>query len=177
MGCKGGFSQAQCCHMASFHYLPSRATRVIDRMQSRVYIGNFSAEGNVFVGNLHDSQFARTLLSCLSAEPHGPPLLPINTLVTHCSLSSIFLQCAVLEFLLNIHGKPCCAMLRQAIQKHERHVQRHWACQICPSTHADSYTRCGHLAESGSTHDCYYYYLYHYHHGHYNHKHLYHCYH
>ncbi len=83
MGCKGGFSQAQCCHMASFHYLPSRATRVIDRMQSRVYIGNFSAEGNVFVGNLRDSQFARTLLSCLSAEPHGPPLLPINTLVTH----------------------------------------------------------------------------------------------
>ena len=50
VGFKGGMSQAQCCHLASFHYLPSRAARVIDRMQSRVYIGNFSKEGNVFVG-------------------------------------------------------------------------------------------------------------------------------
>ena len=52
LGCNGGFSSAQCCHLGSFHYLPSRATRVIDRMQSRVYIGNFSTEGNVFVGKL-----------------------------------------------------------------------------------------------------------------------------
>ena len=69
MGCKGAFSQAQCCHLASFHYLPSRATRVIDRMQSRVYIGNFSAEGNVFVGKSLDFKFARTLLSCLGVKP------------------------------------------------------------------------------------------------------------
>ncbi|DBB09677.1 TPA: hypothetical protein ACH3X3_001323 [Trebouxia sp. C0006] len=59
MGCKGGFSQAQCCHMASFHYLPSRATRVIDRMQSRVYIGNFSAEGNVFVAGFQHERRVR----------------------------------------------------------------------------------------------------------------------
>lgn len=57
MGCKSGFSQAQCCHLASFHYLPTRATRIIDRMQSRVYIGNFSAEGNVFVGELQQLVF------------------------------------------------------------------------------------------------------------------------
>lgn len=50
LGCMGGFSAAQCCHLGSFQYLPSRATRMIDRMQSRVYIGNFSPQGNVFVG-------------------------------------------------------------------------------------------------------------------------------
>lgn len=52
LGCKGGFSAAQCCHLGSFHYLPSRASRIVDRMQSRVYIGNFSPQGNVFVGEL-----------------------------------------------------------------------------------------------------------------------------
>lgn len=52
MGCTAGFSAAQCCHLGSFHYIPSRAARVVDRMSSRVYIGNFSAQGNVFVGKI-----------------------------------------------------------------------------------------------------------------------------
>ena len=52
MGCTAGFSAAQCCHLGSFHYLPSRASRVVDRMSSRVYIGNFSPQGNVFVGKI-----------------------------------------------------------------------------------------------------------------------------
>lgn len=131
IGCKGGFSQAQCCHLASFHYLPSRATRVVDRMQSRVYIGNFSAEGNVFVGNFHGFHFAHTLLTGLVAKPHRPPCRqhsgdPLQKPIQH------FLQCTVLESLLNIHGRPCCAKLRQAFQKHERHVQRHWVLSDMP---------------------------------------------
>ena len=55
VGSNAGMSQAQCCHLASFHYLPSRPTRMVDRMQSRVYIGNFSKEGNVFVGECDTS--------------------------------------------------------------------------------------------------------------------------
>ncbi len=42
-------------------------------MQSRVYIGNFSAEGNVFVGNFHDFPFAHILASYLGAKPCRPP--------------------------------------------------------------------------------------------------------
>ncbi len=122
MGCKGGFSQAQCCHMASFHYLPSRATRVIDRMQSRVYIGNFSAEGNVFVGNFHGFQFAHTLLTCLGAKLYRPACChhhsghPLQKPLQH------FLQCTVLgvsatfkaagQSVPGSYSRPRCAKLR-----------------------------------------------------------------
>ncbi|KAL3157892.1 hypothetical protein ABBQ32_012303 [Trebouxia sp. C0010 RCD-2024] len=59
LGCMGGFSAAQCCHLGSFQYLPSRATRMVDRMQSRVYIGNFSAQGNVFVAGFQHERRVR----------------------------------------------------------------------------------------------------------------------
>lgn len=65
MGSRSGFSPAQRCHLGCFQYLPNRPSRIIDRMQSRVYIGNFSAEGNVFVGELQVSALHSTL-QCLS---------------------------------------------------------------------------------------------------------------
>lgn len=52
IGARSGFSPAQCCHLGCFQYLPSRPSKLIDKMHSRVYIGNFSKEGNVFVGKL-----------------------------------------------------------------------------------------------------------------------------
>ena len=153
IGCKGGFSQAQCCHLASFHYLPSRATRVIDRMQSRVYIGNFSAEGNVFVGNFHGFQFAHTLLTGLVAKPYRPPCHqhpgdPLQKPVQH------FLQCSVLELLLNIHGRPCCATCDKRSRSVKDMPSSNGCYQTCPSARIHSDTPSGHLAETGSTCDC-----------------------
>lgn len=71
LGCMGGFSAAQCCHLGSFQYLPSRATRMVDRMQSRVYIGNFSAQGNVFVGELKQQGLGAFLCHVLTSPAIG----------------------------------------------------------------------------------------------------------
>jgi hypothetical protein len=37
---------------ATFHRLPSRVQKVMDRMQSRAYIGRFTDDGSIFVGTL-----------------------------------------------------------------------------------------------------------------------------
>ncbi|EFN50915.1 hypothetical protein CHLNCDRAFT_37629, partial [Chlorella variabilis] len=39
----------QCAHFAAFHRLPSTPTRVVDRRTSRGYIGQFTADGNIFI--------------------------------------------------------------------------------------------------------------------------------
>ena len=51
-GAAGGdcFNPAQRSHLSSFLYRPMRPSRVVDRMASRAYIGQYSAEGNIFVG-------------------------------------------------------------------------------------------------------------------------------
>jgi hypothetical protein len=46
----GSFQPEQCAHFAAFHRLPSTATRVVDQRQSRGYIGQFTPDGNLFVG-------------------------------------------------------------------------------------------------------------------------------
>lgn len=49
-GCAGGFSAAQRCHIPGFLYRPNQPVGLIDRMCSRAYIGQFSGNGDVFVG-------------------------------------------------------------------------------------------------------------------------------
>jgi WD repeat-containing protein 23 len=45
----GRWSRAECCHMGA-RYLPVDYPKVIDRMSYRVYVGNFSSDGSLFVG-------------------------------------------------------------------------------------------------------------------------------
>lgn len=49
-GGAGGWSPAQRCHLLGEHYLPNRPLGVRASMQSRAYIGQYSHEGNLFVG-------------------------------------------------------------------------------------------------------------------------------
>jgi hypothetical protein len=42
---------------ATFHRLPSRVQKVMDRMQSRAYIGRFTDDGSIFVGTVCVSTF------------------------------------------------------------------------------------------------------------------------
>ena len=58
------FNPAQRSHVSSFLYRPMRPSRVVDRMASRAYIGQYSAEGNIFVGEQQQQAW-------LSAIPGG----------------------------------------------------------------------------------------------------------
>lgn len=49
-GAGGGFSGAQRCHIAAFHLLPTSARTIVENMHSRAYTGQFSANGELFVG-------------------------------------------------------------------------------------------------------------------------------
>ena len=46
---RGRWSRAECCHMAA-RYLPVDSPKIIDQMNSRVYVGKFSSDGSLFVG-------------------------------------------------------------------------------------------------------------------------------
>ena len=46
---RGRWSRAECCHMAA-RYLPVDSPKIIDQMSSRVYVGQFSSDGSLFVG-------------------------------------------------------------------------------------------------------------------------------
>lgn len=51
-GCGGvwGWSLAQQCHMGAFHAVPCQARRIVDNLSSRAYIGQFSQQGDSFIG-------------------------------------------------------------------------------------------------------------------------------
>ncbi len=64
LGNNAGFSAPQRCHMGAHLFRPDVPVEMIDRMQSRAYIGQFSADGDVFVGahlQLSDSLAALVL--------------------------------------------------------------------------------------------------------------------
>jgi hypothetical protein len=44
----GRFSRAECCHVAS-RYLPTDGPSVVEQLNSRAYIGQFSKDGSLFV--------------------------------------------------------------------------------------------------------------------------------
>jgi WD repeat-containing protein 23 len=44
----GRFSRAECCHVAS-RYLPTDGPLVVEQLNSRAYIGQFSKDGTLFV--------------------------------------------------------------------------------------------------------------------------------
>lgn len=46
----GPLAPCQRAHFAAFHRLPTRPSSVADQMQSRAYIGRFTASGDLFVG-------------------------------------------------------------------------------------------------------------------------------
>jgi WD repeat-containing protein 23 len=45
----GGSNSAAHRHFSAFHRLPSRPTKIVDRMQSRAYIGRFTPSGDIFI--------------------------------------------------------------------------------------------------------------------------------
>lgn len=49
----GRWSRAECCHVAA-RYLPVDGPKIVDRMNSRVYVGKFSSDGSLFVGGFQD---------------------------------------------------------------------------------------------------------------------------
>lgn len=65
-GSRGGaFLPHQCAHFAAGHRLPSCPSRVIDQRQSRGYIGQFTPDGNIFVGGLGGALSGKC--TCLSS--------------------------------------------------------------------------------------------------------------
>jgi len=52
---RGKFSVADCCHVAS-RYLPTGDPEIMDRMHSKAYVGQFSADGSLFVTGFQDHQ-------------------------------------------------------------------------------------------------------------------------
>ena len=44
----GKFSRAECCHVAS-RYLPTDGPSIVEKLNSRAYIGQFSKDGSLFV--------------------------------------------------------------------------------------------------------------------------------
>ncbi len=50
LGHNGGFNAPERCHLGAHMFRPNFPVELIDRMQSRAYIGQFSAEGDVFIG-------------------------------------------------------------------------------------------------------------------------------
>ena len=51
-GSTGGWTPAQCCHMSGLHYIPNRPLELRASMQCRAYIGQYSHQGNLYVGQL-----------------------------------------------------------------------------------------------------------------------------
>ncbi|XP_057963742.1 LEC14B protein isoform X2 [Malania oleifera] len=51
---RGRFSVADCCHILS-RYLPVSGPSVVDRMKSRAYVSQFSADGSLFVAGFQGS--------------------------------------------------------------------------------------------------------------------------
>ncbi|KAA8543185.1 hypothetical protein F0562_021320 [Nyssa sinensis] len=51
---RGRFSSADCCHVLS-NYLPVNGPCVVDQMNSRAYVSQFSADGSLFVAGFQDS--------------------------------------------------------------------------------------------------------------------------
>lgn len=49
-GSMGGWSQTQQRHISAKHAIPNRPLELRDSMQSRAYIGQYSHEGNLYVG-------------------------------------------------------------------------------------------------------------------------------
>jgi WD repeat-containing protein 23 len=49
----GKFSRAECCHVAS-RYLPTDGPSVVEQLNSRAYIGQFSKDGSLFVAGFQD---------------------------------------------------------------------------------------------------------------------------
>lgn len=49
----GRWSRAECCHVAA-RYLPVDGPKIIDHMNSRVYVGKFSSDGSLFVGGFQE---------------------------------------------------------------------------------------------------------------------------
>ena len=71
----------QCAHFAAFHRLPSRPSRVVEQRPSRAYIGQFTPDGNIFIGRLRT--LAPPLPVSRSSNVVAAPPLP--TLQTTCS--------------------------------------------------------------------------------------------
>lgn len=51
----GRFSSAECCHLSQ-RYIPTDGPTIIDRMDSRAYIGQFSEDGSIFIGAYQDQR-------------------------------------------------------------------------------------------------------------------------
>ena len=73
LGNNAGFSAPQRCHMGAHLFRPDVPIEMIDRMQSRAYIGQFSADGDVFVGGLlwHFDCQQLLLMLHLGKQHHG----------------------------------------------------------------------------------------------------------
>lgn len=63
----GKFSRAECCHVAS-RYLPTDGPSIVEQLDSRAYIGQFSKDGSLFVAGFqvhtHTHTYTHTHLSC-----------------------------------------------------------------------------------------------------------------
>ena len=57
--CGSGAHRRAAGNIAAFHRLPTMPVRVVDRMQSRAYIGRFTADGDVFVAAFQNERRIR----------------------------------------------------------------------------------------------------------------------
>uniref|UniRef100_A0A0D6R1N9 Uncharacterized protein n=1 Tax=Araucaria cunninghamii TaxID=56994 RepID=A0A0D6R1N9_ARACU len=52
---RGKFSSADCCHVSS-RYLPTGDPVIMDKMNSKAYVGRYSTDGSLFVAGFQDSR-------------------------------------------------------------------------------------------------------------------------
>ena len=71
-------SAPQRCHLGAFVYQPAVPVHCIDTMHSRAYIGQFSGDGDVFIGvllplslHLQSPCLSQNLMQCVWAQQTG----------------------------------------------------------------------------------------------------------
>ena len=57
-GTASGMTSSQRCHLGAFVYQPAVPVHCIDTMHSRAYIGQFSGDGEVFIGDAQPCSLA-----------------------------------------------------------------------------------------------------------------------
>ena len=73
-----GMTSPQRCHLGAFVYQPAVPVHCIDTMHSRAYIGQFSGNGEVFIGALFYSCHQSHGITVLSARLLLPFKVPTS---------------------------------------------------------------------------------------------------
>ena len=101
----------QCAHFAGCHRLPTQPSRVIDQRQSRAYIGQFTPDGNLFIGACaawgawRAAGGCRTPARAEKAQPH-PSYSQHTSAALHDAAHNALHRCAAAAAFQHERKKP-----------------------------------------------------------------------